>query len=219
RAVKLTLIRRGLLEPWEGILEALRRLWASDKSAYEEASLIVEEAELEAAKRAVPLVNPRQLTNLTLEVKVVTFQTSRAAQRALENTGFTELHNRVVGRDSEAGPLKESIFLSVERPGLVVEDSLSNAVSAMRAGHLPILVSRDAYARARALRLGIPSISHTELPRLISLIERIYRTNTRCKLRARGIDDTRLLAHSSSQPSCSSSPSQSSSEVQAASHS
>ncbi|MEM0223365.1 MAG: hypothetical protein QXJ99_03070 [Thermofilum sp.] len=219
RAVKLTLIRRGLLEPWEGILEALRRLWASDKSAYEEASLIVEEAELEAAKRAVPLVNPRQLTNLTLEVKVVTFQTSRAAQRALENTGFTELHNRVVGRDSEAGPLKESIFLSVERPGLVVEDSLSNAVSAMRAGHLPILVSRDAYARARALRLGIPSISHTELPRLISLIERIYRTNTRCKLRARGIDDTRLLAHSSSQPSRSSSPSQSSSEVQAASHS
>ncbi|MEM2791390.1 MAG: hypothetical protein QW075_06020, partial [Thermofilaceae archaeon] len=74
-----------------------------------------------------------------------------------------------------AGPLKEAVFLSAEKPSLVVEDNLHNAVSAMRAGHLPLLVSRDTYTCVKALRLGIPSISHTELPRLTLLIEGIHR--------------------------------------------
>ncbi|MEM1829753.1 MAG: hypothetical protein QXV79_03855 [Thermofilaceae archaeon] len=175
RAVKLTLLREGLLMPWEGIVEALRRLWVTDRTAYEKASAIVEEAELEAAKRSVPLVDPHQLANLTLEMKVVTFQSSRAARLALESAGFTDLRIHVVGRDTGAGPLKEAVFLSAEKPSLVVEDNLRNTVSAMRAGHLPLLVSSDTYTRVKALRLGIPSIPHTELPRLTLLIERIQR--------------------------------------------
>lgn len=171
RAVRVILQKEGFAKPWEGVTEALRRLWAADKGRYEVASSLVEEVELKAAEMAKPLVNPSLFDDLPLEVKVATLQTSRSAREALRRTGFTKLCERVIGRDSEAGPYKEAMFLSICRKGaVVVEDNLRNAVCARRLGYLPVLVAGDAYAQVKALRLGFPAVRHSDLLHLLALL-------------------------------------------------
>lgn len=171
RSVRAVLQKKDLAKPWEGVTEALRRLWITNKEKYEVASSLVEENELEAAKAARPLVKPSVFDNLPLEIKVATLQTSRSAKETLRKTGFTKLCEHIIGRDGEAGPYKEAMFLSICRKGaVVVEDNLRNAVCAKRSGRLPVLVASNIYAQVKALRLGFPAIQHADLPRLLALL-------------------------------------------------
>ncbi|MEM1508452.1 MAG: hypothetical protein QW291_03130 [Thermofilaceae archaeon] len=171
RTVRAILQKKNLAKPWEGVTEALRRLWITDKEKYEVASSVVEENELKAIKAAKPLVKPSVFNNLPLEIKVATLQTSRSAKEILRKTGFTKLCEHIIGRDDDVGPYKEAMFLNICKEGaIVVEDNLRNAVCAKRSGRLPVLVTNNVYAQVKALRLGFPAIQHTDLPHLLTLL-------------------------------------------------
>lgn len=172
KKAKSALVEEGYLKPWEGITEALRKLWVTDMSAYIMASSTLEEIELQAAQSAKPLVDPAIFHIVSLPVTIVTLQTSRVAKVALEKAGYKQLSWQVIGRE-KLGPLKELSFQTLSNPSLIIEDNLLNAIAAMRAGHLPVLVARDTYNVVKALRLGLPSINHSDIPSLLELISKI----------------------------------------------
>jgi len=169
RAAKRELIERGLAKPWEGITESLRRPWEIDENLYRMASELIEKHELQATARAWPLIDPHSLAGL--DIIMVTLQTSRVAAEALRQAGF-RCRVTTMGRDAY-GPCKEHAFARIPRISIVFEDNLANAVRALRAGHLPVLVSSDSYAIARGLRLGIPALRHVDVPRLLEVLNRL----------------------------------------------
>lgn len=171
RTVKAELVREGLAKPWEGVTEALRRLWREDRGLYEKASKLVEELEVEASRRARPIVSPSALSGLRFTV--ITLQASPAAVESLSRAGFQPAA-RTIGRDAY-GPCKEEAFKRVGRPAAVFEDNLANAVRALKAGHLPVFTARDEYRLARGVRLGIPSLHHSDVPKLLTLLTSFIR--------------------------------------------
>jgi predicted ATP-grasp superfamily ATP-dependent carboligase/beta-phosphoglucomutase-like phosphatase (HAD superfamily) len=174
--VKRKLYSDGILYKWENIREGLFRLWNVDKNLYNKASLIIEEFEYKYLDNVEILANVKALNDIRKEYKlsyhIATFQSKNVANEIIHSINLQV--DSIVGRDNGFGPLKEEFYRACLRNAkgktIVFDDDLTNVISALRVGYLPIWVTEHNYHRFASLRLGIPYLDPRHLHIAISTL-------------------------------------------------
>lgn len=188
RSVRRLLVQHGFINEWEGVMEGLCRLWDRDRERYEEASRIIEEFEIEAARNTRvtrEIVRVREaLTRLkdkVSKISLVTRQTKRTAELVLEKLGLEDVFDHLVTRDLEIRRKKqlETIVGSAGNSVLFhIGDTLGDVVATYQVGGLPLHKATKRYKLTQAFRLGAPATYS-----LYNLLEFLEKLLARSKVR------------------------------------
>ena len=176
--VKHLLIQHGLMCGWSGIMMSLYRLRFKDQKDYWEASKLIEKFEIEAAEK----LRPNDLTvqveslipklkDLGMKVCLVTKQSRRAAELALENLRLKDLFDLVVSREEEItrrGQLEICLRKTHAASLFHIGDMMVDIVSTYRIDGLPLCKANRRYNLIRSFRLGAPA--SMSLPTLLGFL-------------------------------------------------
>jgi len=176
--VKRLLIQHGLMRGWSGIMMSLYRLRSKNQKAYWEASKLIEKFEIEAAEKLRPnnlIVQVesliRELKELGMKVCLVTKQSRRAAELALENLRLKDLFDLVVSRGEE-NTRRRQLEICLRKTHVAslfhIGDMMADIVSTYRIGGLPLCKANRRYNLIQSFRLGAPA--SMSLPTLLRLL-------------------------------------------------
>ena len=183
RHVRNLLVRNGLINSWEGVMEGLCKAWREDRERYRKASELVEKFELEAVRRihaTKEMTEVKEMlsglkTNVTI-IYLVTKQTARVARLALEQLGLSHIFDGLITRDlvPVRGRQLKKCVEGTENVNLFhIGDTLEDIVATYQVGGLPLCKANKRYRLIQSFRLGAPAsynISH-----LIDFIRKIVR--------------------------------------------
>ena len=164
---------------------SLYRLRSKDQKDYREASRLIEKFEIEAAEKLRPndltvqvenLI--RKLEELGMKICLVTKQSRRTAEMALENLKLKDLFDLVVSRDEEITRRRQlEICLRKTNAASLfhIGDMMVDIVSTYRIGGLPLCKANRRYNLIRSFRLGAPA--SMRLPTLLRFLRGLVHQN------------------------------------------
>lgn len=165
--VRQMLLLQGLLDPQEdSVMVALYRAQQRDSEHYRKMSTIVETYEEKAAarlSRSKAIVKGiKTLRQFNIKLAIVSKQTERNIQNAINRLGLDGLFDMVIGRDQgmqrehQASIALKTLQVPATRT-IFVGDTVGDAVSAAKLFMTPIAVTGNPYRFQQFIELGIPS--------------------------------------------------------------
>lgn len=161
------LINRGLLKPWDSIQIGLYK--AKNTKHFFAINLILRNAEEKALEkiRGDEEVKEiiKELTNKGVKLAIVTKQESYTVKKALEKIGLAKAFIAIIGREqcvlreNQLKILFKKIHAEPEK-AVIIGDQLTDIVSAVKLGAMPIAIARNSYAYQQYTELGIPCFSN-----------------------------------------------------------
>ena len=176
------LVEKGFAYDYESVMQALHRLYVRNPETFSKASSIVASYELEALRYLKPDLREKALINELRDrgvaLYLVTMQSRRAAERALEILGIRDSFKWVVAREDSASRVEQLKKIKPSHPAawIHVGDSMVDLIAAVRVGAFPVVVARSSYLSLQATRLGVLTTPSVEqfgelLVRVLRLIE------------------------------------------------
>lgn len=163
-SVRRSLIKEGIIYPWESINRALTRYWLTDKELYHKLSELVKHYEFSALNNIEVLISLKLIEKLRERTKIciATKQPVEIVVNTFKLLGTKNIFDNIVGRDSGWGPIKTTLFkkcveLCNAEEAIVIDDKIDYLIDAYRLGYTPILATSNSYLVAKSYRLGIPS--------------------------------------------------------------